>query len=316
MNRNKLILSVVICLAMIKLIAQTNTLIDIRTDSLSITNSDSISTKIETFSLLDTLKNESILRSFFHPTTKLSGITNSINLTEINSVRDLPFLKQIKTVPPNSGNWKIWFILCLVLYLAVVRLTNSRNFEQASSVVFDMMFLSTIYKLIDSKFTWSSFHLFIIYILSFSLILTQFFEYNQIFNNYSYKFLVWIISITLALIYLVKFVIYFVVGYLLDDVISSTKMIINTIQISNFLGFILLLFSVFYIYTSNLQLTQTIFFTMVAIFFSAILYRLARYLLNQISKSSLPFFYLFIYLCALEISPWLIFIKILNSYLS
>lgn len=316
MSRIKLILSIIIYLAVMKLIAQGNPTLDNRVDSLNITNKDSLTTKIETFSLLDTLKNESILRSFFHPTLKLSGLTNTVNLTEINTVRDLPFLKQIKSVPPNNGNWKIWFILCLVLYLAVVRLTNSRNFEQASSVVFDIMFLSTIYKLIDSKFTWTSFHLFIIYLLSFSLILTQFFEYNQIFNNYSYKYLVWVISLTLFIIYAVKFVIYFIVGYLLDDVISSTKMIINTIQISNFLGFILLLFSVFYIYTSNLQFTQTIFFTMVAIFFSAILYRLTRYLLNQISKSSLPFFYLFIYLCALEISPWLIFIKILNSYLS
>jgi hypothetical protein len=98
--------------------------------------------------------------------------------------------------------------------------------------------------------------------------------------------------------------------------VSSTKMIINTIQISSFLSFVLLLFSMFYIYLNGLQLTQTIFFAMVGIFFTAIIYRIVRYLLNQISNSTLPFFYLFIYLCALEISPWLIFIKILNSYLS
>jgi hypothetical protein len=182
--------------------------------------------------------------------------------------------------------------------------------------VFDLFFLASIKGLKDAKFSWISVHLFIIYILSFSSILNQFFEYNQIFNEFEYNILIWIIATSIGIIYLLKFMIYFLVGFLLNDMISSTKMIINTIQISSFLSFVLLLFSMFYIYLTGLQITQTIFFAMVGIFFTAIIYRIVRYLLNQISNSTLPFFYLFIYLCALEISPWLIFIKILNSYLS
>lgn len=285
-------------------------------DTLSDCKSDTYEKYNSGFTLLDSLRSPIILQSIFNPTTQLTGACYVVSLLDYNQPRDLPFLKQIKPRIVNENNWKIWYILGILFYLALVRLSNIRNFELSTAVVFDLLFLSTINRLKDAKFTLTSLHLFVIYILSFSLILTQFFENNQIFNNYSYKILVWIIALGIVIIYLIKFLIYFVVGYLLNDMISSTKMVINTIQISNFLSFVLLIFAVFYIYTSGLQLTQTIFFSMVAIFFTAILYRIIRYLLNQISSSSLPFFYLFIYLCALEISPWLIFIKILNSYLS
>ncbi len=316
MNFKKYFLCIFLLSAINIVIAQSSLINNSTNDSLLANYNDSFPTKIESYSLLDSLQNQATLKSIFNPTLKLKGITNTLSLTESNVPRDLPFLKQIKNVHTHNNAWKIWFILALILYLALVRLSNHRNFEQATSVVFDMLFLSTINRLKDSKFTWTSLHLFVIYILSFSLILTQFFEYNQIFNQTAYEILVWIIAGAILIIYLIKFIIYFIVGYLLNDMISSTKMIINTIQIANFLSFVLLVFSIFYIYIISLQLTQTIFFSMVAIFFTAIVYRIVRYLLNQISNGALPFFYLFIYLCALEISPWLIFIKILNSYLS
>jgi len=316
MSIKRIFLCMFFICALVNINAQNNTVNVLPNDSINNLNIDSTIKDSSTFSLLDSLKNEHILLSIFNPTIKLSGLSNTIGLTELSSQRELPFLKQIKPIYVNNNNWKIWFILSLILYIALIRIVSPRKFEESTFLVFDLFFLSSINGLKDAKFSWISVHLFIIYILSFSLILNHFFEYNQIFNEFEYYKLVWIIAGSIVIIYLIKFLVYFLVGFLLNDMISSTKMIINTIQIANFLSFVLLLFSIFYIYLSGLQLTQTIFFAMVAIFFTAIIYRIVRYLLNQISNSTLPFFYLFIYLCALEISPWLIFIKILNSYLS
>ncbi|MCF8428794.1 MAG: DUF4271 domain-containing protein [Bacteroidia bacterium] len=316
MSFKRIFLSIFLLCALVNLNAQNEIVSILPNDSINNINIDSTIKVSSTFSLLDSLKNERILLSIFNPTLKLHGLTNTIGLKELSSQRELPFLKQIKPIYVNNNNWKIWFILSLILYIAIIRLISPRKFEEAAFLVFDMFFLTTVNGFKDAKFSWISVHLFIIYILSFSLILNHFFEFNQILNEFDYKILVWIIAGSIAVIYLIKFLIYFLVGFLLNDMISSTKMIINTIQISSFLSFVLLLFSIFYIYLNGLQLTQTIFFAMVAIFFTAIIYRIVRYLLNQISNSTLPFFYLFIYLCALEISPWLIFIKILNSYLS
>lgn len=277
---------------------------------------DTLISQSNSFSLLDSFKNEKIIQSFFNKTSSLPGLSNTILQSNQAIERDLPFLKQIKPAIVYNNSWKAFYIIGILIFIALIRLLNPRNFESATSIMFDILFLSSIKNFNDSKFTWVTFHLFIVYILSFSLILTQFFEYNQLFNNIEYYNLVWIVSLIIFIIYLIKCIIYFIVGYLLNDLNSSTKMVVNIIQISNFLGFVLILFALFYIYVNTLQLTQTIFFAMVGIFFTAILYRLFRYLTNQISNSTLPFFYLFIYLCALEISPWLIFIKILNSYLS
>lgn len=320
MNFKKFFLCIFLFFALVSLNAKNNAAnvlpIDSIYDSISKSIIDSTLSVSKTFSLLDSLKKERILLSIFNPTIKLSGLCNTIGSTDFSIQRDLPFLKQIKPIYVNNNNWKIWFILSLVLYIALIRLVSPRKFDESAFLVFDLFFLSSVNDLKDAKFSWISVHLYIIYILSFSLILNQFFEYNQIFNEFEYYKLVWIIAGSIGIIYIIKFLVYYLVGFLLNDMISSTKMIINTIQIANFLSFVLMLFSIFYIYLSGLQLTQTIFFAMVAIFFTAIVYRIVRYLLNQISSSTLPFFYLFIYLCALELSPWLIFIKILNSYLS
>jgi hypothetical protein len=153
-------------------------------------------------------------------------------------------------------------------------------------------------------------------VLSLSLLLNQLFENNQIFNQTPSYSLIWLIAANILIIYVIKFLVNLLVGYILDDVKSTTRMIINTIQISNFTGIIMLIFSVFYVYLFEENLAQAVFLSISTTFFVGILYRNFRYLVNQTNRSALPFFYLFIYLCALEISPWLIFIKILNNYLS
>ncbi|MFZ4797107.1 MAG: DUF4271 domain-containing protein [Bacteroidia bacterium] len=316
MSFKRIFFSFIFLGTLVNLNAQNDTISILKNDTLNLIIVDSTQSVSNSFSLLDSLKNERVLLSIFNPTIKFPGLMNTQGLSEVLSQRELPFLKQIKPKYINYNSWKIWYILCLILYIALIRLASPRNFEEAAFLVFDLFFLASINGLKDAKFSWVSVHLFVIYILSFSVILNQFFEYNQIFNEFEYYILVWIISASIGIIYLIKFLVYFLVGFLLNDMVSSTKMIINTIQISSFLSFVLLLFSMFYIYLNGLQLTQTIFFAMVGVFFTAIIYRIIRYLLNQISNSTLPFFYLFIYLCALEISPWLIFIKILNSYLS
>ncbi len=268
------------------------------------------------FSLLDSLANNAISNSLFNPTVKLKSAVPIQMVMELNNTRDLPFLKQIKPAIVVNNEWKIWYLLLLLLYLALVRLSNPRNFEQSIVSVFDLSFLTGINQWKDGKFTWASFHMFLIYILSFSYILAQFFAYNQLLNQFNYLVLSLLIAGIISLVYIIKFIVHFIVGYLLDDTSSSLKMIINTIQIANFSSLILLLFAIFYTFINDSDFVQAIFFTIVGIFFTGILYRLIRYFINQVTKSTLPFFYIFIYLCALEISPWLIFIKILNNYLS
>lgn len=268
------------------------------------------------FSLLDSLANNAISNSLFNPTVKLKAAVPIQMVMELNNTRDLPFLKQIKPAIAVNNEWKTWYLLLLLLYLALVRLSNPRNFEQSIVSVFDLSFLVNINQWKDGKFTWTSFHMFLIYVLSFSYILAQFFAYNQLLNQFNYLVLSLLIAGIISLVYIIKFIVHFIVGYLLDDTSSSLKMIINTIQIANFSSLILLLFAIFYTFINNSDFVQAIFFTIVGIFFTGILYRLIRYFINQVTKSTLPFFYIFIYLCALEISPWLIFIKILNNYLS
>ncbi len=269
-----------------------------------------------TFSLLDTLQNKAISNSIFNFSHKLKSTVPIQMYMDVDTTRDLPFLKQIKPAASNNNQWKFWYLLILVFYVALVRITSIKNFEHSVVSLFDLTFLGNINQWKDTKFTWSSLHMFIIYILSFAFILAQFFAYNKLFNQFSYLALSISIAGVIFVVYIIKFIVHLTVGYLIDDVGSSIKMIINTIQIANFTSLVLLLFAIFYTFILDNDFIQAIFFTIVGVFFTGILYRLIRYFINQVNKSTLPFFYIFIYICALEISPWLIFIKILNNYLS
>ncbi len=263
----------------------------------------------------DSFNNKGLSKSYFMPYEKYIGIQTSENILTENAQRDLPYLKQIIVKPVKENRWKFWFLIGLVFYISIIRLVNDKSFEQAAFSLFDISGLSQIRDAKSSGFNFNYFHLFLCYILSFSFVLTLFFEYNQIFEIYPYHILVWIVSGILFLVYLCKFILHSFLGGLIKESATSIKLIISTVQVCNFTGLVLLFFALFYAYMPSQQAVNAIFFTLVGIFFTSIIYRIFRFLISGLSSRSLPIFYLFVYICALEIAPWLVIIKVLNNYL-
>jgi hypothetical protein len=144
MSFKRFFLCIFIFCVLVNLNAQDNTVNVLPIDSINYSIIDSTLNESSTFSLLDSLKNERILLSIFNPTIKFYGLSNTIGLTALSSQRELPFLKQIKPIYVNNNHWKIWFILSLILYIALIRLASPRKFEESTFLVFDLFFLTSI----------------------------------------------------------------------------------------------------------------------------------------------------------------------------
>lgn len=266
---------------------------------------------------LDSLRNERWIKKDYLPTETLKGIQTAQTMVSEAADRDLPYLKQIHLRDKSNSNWKFWYLVGLLLYIAIVRLINERNFDTAAFALFNLNGLSGVKSFKTSDFNASFLHLFLCYVFSLSFIFTLFFEQNHLFEHYyPYHIMVWIITFVLLAAYLVKFLIHLLLGFLVSDTASSVRFILSTFNVANFTGLILMLMAAFYAYIPFAQLSEALFFIIVSIFFTGVAYRILRFFWAGLSSHTLPFFYIIMYLCALEISPWLILLKILNNYLT
>lgn len=159
----------------------------------------------------------------------------------------------------------------------------------------------------------SSIALFINYLLSLSLFIYLLTPYISPINNLNFYFFIQIL-LFVFIFYMIKINLIKIIGYIFESEKESKDHIL-LIHIFNQIGGIFLLpvvFFSYYLYPSN---SQIIIFT--SLFFIIIIYlfKLFRVLLSSTNKSRFSKFYLFLYLCTLEIIPVLLVAKyLINNF--
>lgn len=306
------ILLVTILSRMSPLFAQSNA-----TDYAEVINADSSisadsSALMQTkhYSILDTLRNDSFINANFR---KYAAITNQIVVNESYSQRDVPSVKEIKYRTSNDPEWIFWVIISILSYIAGVRTFNQKNFKASLNSVFSMKFS---FRLLEEKgviFNYITLQLFTIFVLIAALFT------HQMLIKTGHPFLdgdVWMyLSITAFIlgIYVLKFLLHIVWGWLLQLNKLGITLISNTVTTSNFIALVIFPVLIILIYIDN-PLLETIFIrTIAATFLLSVLYRVVRAIILQGSYFRYPIVYLILYLCILEISPWLIILNVVTE---
>lgn len=307
-----LILLVTILSSMSPVFAQSDA-----TDSAAVINADSSiradsSVLIQTkhYSILDSLRNDSFINANFR---KYAAITNQIVVSESYSQRDVPSVKEIKNRVTNDPKWIFWVIISILSYIAGVRTFNQKNFKASLNSVFSMKFS---FRLLEEKgviFNYITLQLFTIFVLIAALFT------HQMLIKTGHPFLdgdVWMyLSITAIIlgIYVLKFLLHVVWGWLLQLNKLGITLISNTVTTSNFIALVIFPVLIILIYIDN-PLLETIFIrTIAATFLLSVLYRVVRAIILQGSYFRYPIVYLILYLCILEISPWLIILNVVTE---
>jgi len=207
--------------------------------------------------------------------------------------------------------WIIEVILGLLLYTALLNLFFSKEIKNVMRSFYNKQAFAQADReggLINS---WASVGLFLLFNLTFGLILSEISGDRKIYYNISGFNLFITLSVVIGLLFALKFIVLKFIGFIFDRdrLVSEYIGIINLTYFN--ITFLLLWFVVCYslLDTRFIPLLQDSTLVFVAIIF---FWQYLRNSVNVISNFRFHKFYLFIYLCALEICPILILIKALN----
>ncbi len=263
------------------------------------------------WTILDSISNDSLLRKTFKPYLDITNVYSGNQSFVIR--RDIPTLKEVYERESRNDNWKFWVVLFILTYIALIRITNSNNFRLFILSVFNMKLSEKIWEEHRSIFGSIIFQLFAIYIFIASLFITCAMEITRFsFNRNGFYQFVIIVGI-LMLVYIVKFIIHTSLGYLLKMKKLAIGFVSNTVSVNNFIALVIFPFIIFMIYNQHTLWTNVLNQAIVSLFFVSVIYRVGRIFFLGNVFFSFPRIYLILYLCSLEILPWLLIIKFINT---
>ncbi|OYU96297.1 MAG: hypothetical protein CFE21_07825 [Bacteroidetes bacterium B1(2017)] len=261
----------------------------------------------------DSLASPVLMRKYFFLNEQISG--TAVILKTQEQARDLPRLKAIKIRKLEASHWKFWILLLTVFFLALIRLLNVKRFDEIILSSFDIHADFKGYSDKTGNYLVSNIGLFINFILSLSLFLTTFLELNHQIETDNYYLLFWKFSLVLFLVYLAKIIINMVVGLLFKMRKLSVVILFNAIMVNNILGVGLVFLNLFFVFVTDLFSAKIISAIILITILVAVIYRQIKNLLMSPQSGRFQFLYIFLYLCALELLPWLILFKLfLNSW--
>jgi hypothetical protein len=254
-------------------------------DSLNTTPVSLIKFTRSDFTLLDSLRKDSILRSIAFP---YENLQSAEGFDEIKfERRTLPGVKEIEFRKKRDENWKFWILMAIIFFVASVRLMNLKRFDEIISSAFEMSFDLKVWKDKSPNYLLTSLAIFLGFIASGALFSVTYAERKSLIEVNSDISLFWIVALGMIIVYL-------------------AKIIFNLFMIG---------FNLLYIYVPEVSIVRFIGACAIIIILVGFIFRMVKNLLMGVNISKYPTIYLFTYLCAFEILPWCVVFKLyLNTW--
>lgn len=263
--------------------------------------------------LLDSMAKPQNMRLYFF---RNEGVTNYIESTEsTKTTRDLPLLKAIQLRNKPRDTWKFWTLLFNILFLAIIRLIHIKRFDEIVQSAFDLQADFSQYT--DKAGTYVASHtgLFVNFIVAVSFFISNLLASNHELESDHYAGVFLQLSFGLFLLYLGKITLNLFVGYLFKVKQISSVVIFNALVLNNVLGVALVFINLFFVFVSDPLITKFIASASIITILLSVIYRQIKNIIMISQFSKFQFIYIFLYLCALEILPWLVIFKVfLNSW--
>ncbi len=212
---------------------------------------------------------------------------------------------------PSRDPWIIATIIGLLIYTALLNLFLNKDVKNVIQSFYDKHAISQFDKeggLINS---WAFIGLFVLFSLSLGLVLYQLTVYYGVYNSISGFQLFISLSVGVSILFALKFFMLKFIGFIFDinALVSQYIAILNLTYFN--IAFVLLCVTICLSLLASQFIPYLLICTVVliAVVFA---WQYLRNSVNIISNFRFHKFYLFIYLCALEICPILILIKALN----
>lgn len=218
---------------------------------------------------------------------------------------------EAKEISVQNNHWIAFVFLAVLFLLAIVKVTFKERLACVSIFFFSKRELMSFYKKEKNKiFSSFQFIFFIIEVLSiliFSYLIIGYFKLPGYYNTLEG----YLTIITVTLLY---FLLHYVIGLFISQIFNFKKEFYKIAYFkSNYFNNIILWLLPFLLLSSYQKNNDNLFVKITLIL--AVILLLLRYLLVLINNKKLIYnnlFYFILYICALEIAPILIVIKLIN----
>jgi hypothetical protein len=233
------------------------------------------------------------LNALAHLTTKSTGILRTGQLRK------------------SRDSWVIGVIIGLLIYTALLNLFLSADIRSVMQTFYNKRAVSPFDKEGGMINFWAFIGLFLLFTTSSALVLSQLTVYYHVYYTISGLQLFISLSILISMLFALKFFVLKFIGFIFD-INKHVGQYITILNLTYFnIAFVLLFVAVCLSLLARQLVPYLLSFTI--LFIGAIFaWQYLRNSVNIISNFRFHKFYLFIYLCALEICPVLILIKALN----
>ncbi len=217
---------------------------------------------------------------------------------------------------PEQPFWLLGFLLIVIALLMAVRIFYRKGFSELLSAFFSFRYSGQLVRDDNILLQRTTVILSIIFNLTLALFIYQsvtVLKWNLPFTITGFKAFLFF-ALLISAIYAFKFLILKVAGFVFDITQEMETYVFSVFLINNMFGLLLLpVVVVNFLYPSFAisQVTGIAVLCVAGIFF---LYRLIRGVLISRETSNYSPVYLFFYLCALEIAPLLVLVKVLTPH--
>ncbi len=253
---------------------------------------------------------------FFSYAIKFNSQPKSVNLINTRPSMLSPHLLKVrhnKALPLNaySTDWVLIVLLLCTALFTWIYYSSSKRIKQIFNATFTNRSINQLTRDGDLFKERISIPLTINYLITFSLFIFFTIHYfvnfkeNNLYNIFTFLKIFGLVSFLIF----AKWLITSFIGFVFKNNNASSYFLLNSLIFNIVLGLLLLPFDIFLFYSIQ-SIAQNLLFVgfLIILIINAIRY--FRYLIIGISYSKFSQFYLFLYLCTLEILPLLILIKI------
>jgi len=284
-------------------------------------DSTPIATKLDTvINYVDVATDTSKLKKFENESDSSKNLLNNENVS-INLRSSMFIEHELKStyIEPKeriqtSSDWILGIIVLIILLLLLNKILNPKKWSQQLKIIFSKRDFEQ--QIQDEKDFRTPF-LFIQFIAS--LLTISLFAYQLFHNKLSYFVegeyqLYFKILVSIIGMFLIYFVSQKIFGFIVDKEKIVSEYLISTILLLNITGVLLLPLIIGLQYAHAIP-SNILFKIGILILIFSYLFKIYKGLTIASSNNSLYLFYLFLYICSLEILPIVILIKFLSEKL-
>ncbi|OFX51426.1 MAG: hypothetical protein A2046_04500 [Bacteroidetes bacterium GWA2_30_7] len=235
--------------------------------------------------------------------------------TYLNEIKPIKYIDKSNHIKVKNADWFLGVLIVVLSIVTILKLLYSKYFSDSIKSLWSYQHSIKLFKennVVNQRLSLISNILFILSFSLFTVLCTDFFSVTGYTKNDFLYFST--ISGLIMFIYLIKYAVYKILGYIFIDTASYSEYLYNVFQFNRIAGIFLIPIIIALAY-STIYYTISIVYSGLIILFIVFIMRIIRGMQICI-KVNFSIFYSFLYLCILEILPLIVIFKLIKLYIN